>query len=823
MSTLFVEAGGVQASGPLPSLFRDLLPGHADEHTAYFMLQYLVPFMDTTNASAPIAGYPVEQGQVQATPVTLGTNQGSGVTAAAQGLAGTGTYLADGGSNSIAGYSVDLQSSIFTDLAGAPFSTSSAPVGVTVDPSGRFLYTIIGSNVTAYSLTLGSGVPQLIGAVPVTGTNPAAISSTRQCVFVANTGSGGYEVYSINQSSGALTAVSGSPFTSHQAQSIARTPNGNFAYFSNPNGTIDGFFVDPSTCGLTSVHGSPFGGPTAGILRVNEDTSAIYSAGSGIIESYSLNAATGEIENFGLPTLNGTNTGAMVVGPKGLVLWTADVASGQLAGFTLDQLSGQIKGHAAAVTGPTNVHAMLLMSENGTQLIGKGVAQNRTEKVIGGAPPYSFALTGGSLPKGLTFNAALGAIVGTPTTLGQSQFEITVTDGVGHTSVATHALKVVTAPAVPAAPSNLTATVDSPTEVTLSWTDNAHQTAGFLASLSQDGGTFTDVQAAGPADTSMTISGLSPATAYTFKLRAVNAAGGTTDSTSASAVTTPATGAGCGDTDFGQCLLDGRFFVEAIFQDEQGDQGLAHVVSVTSDTAYLWFFGSTNVEAVVKILDGCGLGGHYWVFAGGLTNVHVILRVTDTHSGAQRYYEVPNGPAFQPIQDTAALGNCPSAGAVEANSLPESTASVTNSRLFTQAAMVAHPGNQGFDATAVRPSASSTCTPGDGTLCLSNSRFQVTATFNAGAQGSGNAHVGSLTPDTGYLWFFASTNIESVIKVIDGCPVNGHYWVFAGGLTNVGVTITVTDTATGASTHYTNPANTTFEPVQDTTAFSTCP
>jgi hypothetical protein len=116
------------------------------------------------------------------------------------------------------------------------------------------------------------------------------------------------------------------------------------------------------------------------------------------------------------------------------------------------------------------------------------------------------------------------------------------------------------------------------------------------------------------------------------------------------------------------------------------------------------------------------------------------------------------------------------------------------------------------------------CIPNNSTLiCLQNSRFQVTATFNAGASGSGNAQAVQLTTDTGYLWFFESTNVEVVLKVLDGCGLNGHYWVFAGGLTNVNVAITVTDTQTGMQKTYTNPANTTFQPIQDTSAFSTCP
>ena len=36
-----------------------------------------------------------------------------------------------------------------------------------------------------------------------------------------------------------------------------------------------------------------------------------------------------------------------------------------------------------------------------------------------------------------------------------------------------------------------------------------------------------------------------------------------------------------------------------------------------------WFFQAENVEAVVKVLNGCGINDRYWVFAGGLTDVKV--------------------------------------------------------------------------------------------------------------------------------------------------------------------------------------------------------
>lgn len=118
---------------------------------------------------------------------------------------------------------------------------------------------------------------------------------------------------------------------------------------------------------------------------------------------------------------------------------------------------------------------------------------------------------------------------------------------------------------------------------------------------------------------------------------------------------------------------------------------------------------------------------------------------------------------------------------------------------------------------------SSTCTPSPTALCLSGGRFQVTASFDAGGGNSGTAQVVQLTADTGYLWFFSDSNVEAVVKVLNACGLNSNYWVFAGGLTNVKVVMTVTGTQTQVMRTYTNPPNTTFKPIQDTSAFSTCP
>jgi hypothetical protein len=62
--------------------------------------------------------------------------------------------------------------------------------------------------------------------------------------------------------------------------------------------------------------------------------------------------------------------------------------------------------------------------------------------VTGGKQPYSWAVTSGRLPQGLTLDSATGVISGTPTTSGNSTFEVTVKDNLGSTESAKYSLTV---------------------------------------------------------------------------------------------------------------------------------------------------------------------------------------------------------------------------------------------------------------------------------------------------------------------------------------------------------------------------------------------
>ena len=257
------------------------------------------------------------------------------------------------------------------------------------------------------------------------------------------------------------------------------------------------------------------------------------------------------------------------------------------------------------------------------------------------------------------------------------------------------------------------------------------------------------------------------------------------------------------------CLQGGRFKVEVQWRDFQGRLGNGQAVPLTADTGYFWFFSEDNVEAILKVLDGRTNNGHFWSFYGALSNVEYNITVTDAETGLTRRY-------FNPSRNFASVGDTRSFGPLGANATfsPEPA---------TAAGVLA--GGLEIGAGPLPPTLESqgapveTCTPSSRRLCLNGGRFAVEATW---ADFSGNAGDGtaiSLTDDTGYFWFFRDSNVETVLKVLDGRANNGNFWVFYGSLSNVDFDLTVTDTATGRVKTYQNRGRT-FASVGDTEAFA---
>ena len=237
------------------------------------------------------------------------------------------------------------------------------------------------------------------------------------------------------------------------------------------------------------------------------------------------------------------------------------------------------------------------------------------------------------------------------------------------------------------------------------------------------------------------------------------------------------------------CLLGGRFRLSADYIDYGGGRGTGKAIHLTPDTGYFWFFDAANVEAVAKMVDFCGSGSHnVAIYAGGLTDVGVTLHVNDTQGGTMKDYQNPLGTGFGLIRDGPY--GC----------LPAPSRGIAGDGIAEETSW-ASPG---------------VCAPSATALCLLNGRFQVRATYQDYGGHTGDGQAVPLTFDTGHFWFFGAANVETVVKMVSFCGGgSNNVAVYAGGLTDVQVTLTVTDVLTGLVKTYTNPLGTPFQLIRD--------
>ena len=150
---------------------------------------------------------------LSAAPATLHAQTGGFVYVTNAGGPGPGTVSA---------YSINHPSGTLLPVQGSPFPAGTSPWSIAVDPKGRFAY-------------------------------------------VANRGDDTIGGYAIDEVTGALTAVPGSPFPENPTVkgefpwSVAVDPTGKFVYVTNYYAAnVRVFAIDENTGALAQVPGSPF-------------------------------------------------------------------------------------------------------------------------------------------------------------------------------------------------------------------------------------------------------------------------------------------------------------------------------------------------------------------------------------------------------------------------------------------------------------------------------------------------------------------------------------------------------------------------------------
>jgi hypothetical protein len=103
-------------------------------------------------------------------------------------------------------------------------------------------------------------------------------------------------------------------------------------------------------------------------------------------------------------------------------------------------------------------------------------------------------------------------------------------------------------------------------------------------------------------------------------------------------------------------VLD-RYRISIDWTTRDGARGAAHPVAMNSEASALFtFFDRTNWEVLVKVLDGCALNGHYWVFLAAATDVEFDLTIEDLDGVEEDYtYHSAPGSFTPPLTDTSAI------------------------------------------------------------------------------------------------------------------------------------------------------------------------
>ncbi len=353
-------------------------------------------------------------------------------------------------------------SASFTATGGtAPYSfglsAGSLPPGLSLAPAG----TLAGTPTTPGSFTFdvrvidGAGCSTvrsytlIVSATPACGaitivpeTLPNATQNSPYNVSLAATG--GTPPFTFTVSAGVLPPgltltsagnITGSPTTSGSTTFSVRAVD-NAGCSTLKNYTL---VVDPVTCPAITI--TPASLPNA---PVNAAYSVTFSAAGGVG-----------------PYTFTTFAGAL---PSGLTLSTSGILSGTPTtpgSFTFDVRAADSSGCATIrnftlVVGSTTTCPAITIFPATLADATQNSPYNAALGASGGTPPYSFSLTSGVLPPGLT--VASGGITGTPTVTGTFAFDIRVVDAANCTDVKSFTLVVrgsTTCPAIVIAPDSL--------------------------------------------------------------------------------------------------------------------------------------------------------------------------------------------------------------------------------------------------------------------------------------------------------------------------------------------------------------------------------
>jgi 6-phosphogluconolactonase (cycloisomerase 2 family) len=274
-------------------------------------------------------------------------------------------YLANSTTSSLSGFTIGTNT--LSAVSGSPVSLGYVPVAAVVTPNNNFIYVAGPTAIYMYtinsdgSLTASSsGAAQVVASVVSLDVSPDG-----QWLFGLDNNQLVVDEYQINSSTGALTALTPSPYTVPTGTVVQKqvkvAPTGNLVFIALGTGGDIVFTLNTSTGVLAQSQTlGPVSATTSdNAFAIDSTTSYLYIARTGTsggLAVYTIGAA-GKLDQItGSPFATGNQANSVVIDSTGKYVYVANRGDGTITGFSigtgsaLTALSGSPYASGSGVT-----------------------------------------------------------------------------------------------------------------------------------------------------------------------------------------------------------------------------------------------------------------------------------------------------------------------------------------------------------------------------------------------------------------------------------------------------------------------------------------